>query len=458
MKLFTKPSTKQQTKCLRTKTNTSSTRVSPTASAIRARAVRGALVLLFATAAAFTTSCKKSDSTNPLIVWTDNRDFASYVEYFNATHDDAKAIVVYKEEPANALPSSRTEATPDIIVGSWLKSGSTRKYFTSLDKLFKEKDPKINQEIFYSSLFEYGKTMGSTYLIPVSFNLPMMVFSYANEETIQETHLLSPEQIKTLATEFNTLNSYKEYSAMGYGPSWDKEFLYEVSKLRGVNYHERGNTFAYNKNALSATSQFFKDWTLESNTSNAAEQNFQFKYLYNPKHKQVSSGRCLFAFMTSDQYYNLKEEQSSDLTFRWLHSDNKIQVEDDIITMGIYKHSTQQKKAQEFITWFCTEETQRALMERASSMHLDTVSFGIAGGFSSIRSVNQTVFPTYYRTVLENLPAEENLVLPPALPYTWPDLKENVILPYLYDSIDPETGSTKNSMDQRINDWSKSHF
>jgi hypothetical protein len=71
-------------------------------------------------------------------------------------------------------------------------------------------------------------------------------------------------------------------------------------------------------------------------------------------------------------------------------------------------------------------------------MHLDTVAFGIAGGFSALKNVNANVFPTHYRVLLGNLPTEQNLDMPNILPYRWPELKAKVIVPYLQDSSNTE--------------------
>ena len=68
--------------------------------------------------------CKKKDST--IVIWTNRPEFASYVELFNSTHQDMKAVVVYKENPSASLPPQKNEVPPDLIVGPWLKNSSTK--------------------------------------------------------------------------------------------------------------------------------------------------------------------------------------------------------------------------------------------------------------------------------------------------------------------------------------------
>ena len=80
-------------------------------------------------------SCN-SPYEDPIIIWTNRSEFASYVELFNASQDDCKAIVVYKENPSESFPIAKDETPPDIVIGPWLKNETVRKNFISLDYLF----------------------------------------------------------------------------------------------------------------------------------------------------------------------------------------------------------------------------------------------------------------------------------------------------------------------------------
>ena len=262
-------------------------------------------------------SCTKNSIT-PLVIWTDNPEIVSYAEYFNATHQDAKAVVVYKQEVARSLPPTKDELQPDIVIGSWLKNSTTRKYFTPLDYVLSEQN--ILRSAYYPQLINYGTINEKQYLLPVSFNLPTIIFSRKNEESVSQvsTHLLNLQQIKTLAGAFNVKNSDDVYTAMGYAPSWDADFLYEVTKMYGVSYREKGSSFAWDQKAMQNALAQMREWTVARNTDTASEQNFQFKYLYMPKYRQVTTGRCLFACISSDDLFKLSEMQASGIAFRWL--------------------------------------------------------------------------------------------------------------------------------------------
>lgn len=413
-----------------------------------------ARILCLAIPALLVSCSPNKDKT--VVIWTNNTEIVSYVELFNATHENTKAVVVYKKEPAHALPPSKDELTPDIIIGPWLKNSSTRKYFSPIDFLFLEKS--ISKQQFYPNLLQYGSINEKQYLLPVSFNLPAIMFARKNEHLAGSDRFLGLEQICSAATAFNQKNAKNVYSAMGFAPSWDSEFLYTVTKLKGTSYREKGTSFLWNEAALNSSIQMLRMWTATSNSDTTTEQNFQFRYLYMPSYRQITTGRCLFAYTTSDKLFALTEAQSSNIAFRWIVQDNKLPVEDSMITMGLYKEAEHGKQAETFIKWFLTEETQKKLIERTENMKLDSVNFGIAGGFSSIRNVNEKFYPAFYRQLLGNMPPEEYLTLPNILPYRWESLKTNVILPYLLDSTNTSGAKNSNTLEERITEWTKQFY
>ena len=59
---------------------------------------------------------------HPVVLWTNQSEFAAYAELFNTLSKDIKVLVVYKENPADMFPPAKDEALPDIVVGPWLKN------------------------------------------------------------------------------------------------------------------------------------------------------------------------------------------------------------------------------------------------------------------------------------------------------------------------------------------------
>jgi hypothetical protein len=103
-------------------------------------------------------------------------------------------------------------------------------------------------------------------------------------------------------------------------------------------------------------------------------------------------------------------------------------------------------------------ETQRLCIQRSQNRKTTTAIFGIAGGFSSLKEVNEIFFPAVYRKLLGNTPQEQSLTLPNILPYRWKSLKTNVIIPYLKDEINTSNSSSEFALQDRIAEWTKQFY
>jgi len=86
-------------------------------------------------------------------------------------------------------------------------------------------------------------------------------------------------------------------------------------------------------------------------------------------------------------------------------------------------------------------------------------TFGISGGFSSLKSVNEKVFPLMYQSLLGHLPPADTLAVPRILPNNWVTLKKEILIPYLTDAVSIPDGkeNTVISIDDRIGAWIKTH-
>ncbi|MBE6350858.1 MAG: hypothetical protein E7062_08960 [Spirochaetaceae bacterium] len=398
-------------------------------------------------------SCKES---NQVVLWTDRQEFVSYAELFNASQENYKVIVIYKNNPSEAFPPAKDELTPDVVVGPWLKNEKTRKNFTSLNHLFSEM--QINPAALYPQLLTAGNIDDKQYLLPISFNLPTIVFSKSTKKNTQDNYLISLEEIKNNSKEMNKKNKSKIYTSMGFAPRWDAEFLYTVSKIKGVEFKETKEGISWDKAKLEETVQFLRQWTLENNTSSKDEEDYAFKYLYTTEIAQINQNLCHLAFIPSNDFFTLSPEKLLNVDYRWLHEDSKIPVLDKIISLGMYKKAKNSRGAEAFIVWLLKESTQKLLLERAEEMKLNISTFGIAGGFSSLRKVNEQIFPIYYPILMQNLPIADYLSIPQILPQRWDSLKTRVIQPYLLDATNTEKEHPSQSLEEMLANWQKQYF
>jgi ABC-type glycerol-3-phosphate transport system substrate-binding protein len=393
----------------------------------------------------FLISC--GSNSNTAILWTDRPEFAVYAEYFNSSQDKYKIEIRYFKALAQKLIEK--EGVPDIVAGNWLKSASTRNLFRPLDYLFK--DNGIPKDAFYSSLLALGNIDGKQYLLPVAFNIPALVFAGDTGAALSNPFTIGLEEIEEQGKAYN-IEKDGVFTRMGFSPNWDNDFLFLTAVLFGASFRE-SDPLAWDNEALERAIIRVQDWTREANTNIQAEDDFTFKYFYEPPVKLALSGRILFFYMKSSDFFILPMERRFSLDFRWIAENESIPLSEDTVYYGIHRGSKAKKAATAFTQWFFTEETQRLFLEAGRNYRFNETLFGIANGFSALRTVTEQIFPQYYPTLLGHMPPETFLFPPNILPDNWMDLKKRVILSYLQEHIRNPGSQNLHSLDRRITDW-----
>ena len=398
-------------------------------------------------------SFSSCDGNKTAQLWTDRPEFALYVEFFNAVQNQYKISVKYIEFPGEALSGGILE-NPDIVAGSWLKNSSMGATFKSLDNLFGKN--KLSSDIFYPRLLAIGKIDKTQYLLPVSFNIPALVFS-KSRETNQRGFALSGkftidfDEIKTLSSAYNT-RSRGAYTRMGFSPLWNDNFLFTAAILSGTAFKE-ADPLAWDAAALERSMVLINNWTNEINTNTQADDDFTYKYFIEPPEKLIQSGRILFSYMESGSFFTLSEDSKNNLDFRWLMEQNRIPVSEDSVYIGIPKKAKSARAARTFLQWFFKAESQRSLLEYSKTYRINENNFGICGGFSSLTPVTEQVYPLFYPELLGRMPPSENFTLQNILPRNWAAIKERVVLPYLNDRARRENADDVYPLARRLSDW-----
>ncbi len=397
-------------------------------------------------------SCNESEQ-NRIVIWTSCAEFAQYTELFNNTHPGSNAIIVYKENPAQELPPAKDELPPDIVIGSWLRTDKTHKQFKSLDYLFDRQT--ISSSMFYTQLLDAGKVRKNQYLLPVSFNLPAVIFANSNKDYIKENYTLTLDQIKAAGLSYNEKNQKGSFSRIGFLPSANDDFLYLTTKLYGVDFREEKGQIVWSDLRLRNSVSYDRDWINNNNGSAQEEQDFAYKYLFMPDYRQVTSGRTLLAYTTSEKMFGYMKSQELNIDYRWIAGDGFIPIEDSFLMTGIYTKARNEQGATEFLTWFFDSENQKSILERKNEMDLNNEMFGIADGFSAMRDVTEHILPVYYNQMLTNLPPAHLLKVPQKLPARWDSYKSVVVEPYLNAAI---TTDEKVSITEYETEWRKKVF
>ena len=404
------------------------------------------LSLIFSVLGVF--SCFPNDN-NTAILWSDRPEFAFYAEYFNASQDQYKIETYYYDFPAQKLKDNGS--SPDIVAGSWLKSVSTRIFFKPLDSHFKSN--AISKDDFYQRLLSLGNIDDKQYLLPVSFNAPVVIFARSMGGQLSNQFTIDFNEMKKSGKDYNE-ESKGIYTRMGFSPSWDDKFLFLTAALFNTSFRE-AEPLAWDSLALDRAMNFTYNWICEANTGIQAVDDFTFKYFYVPPARLALSGRILFTCMDSDDFFTLTEDQQNNLDFRWLAERNIIPLAEETVYLGLAKKGRASKAATAFLLWFFNADTQRAILERNRQNMMFETSFGISGGFSAMRTVTEQIFPQFYQGLLGHIPPADFLSPANILPGNWTALKERVILPYLHDRSRQHDQEGIIPLERRLADWQR---
>ena len=380
-------------------------------------------------------------------IWTDRPEFAIYGEHFNSVQTKYKVSIKYYESPGQEL--ARTKNTADIVIGRWLKDMSTRTYFKSLDNLFGAN--KLSRSLFYQRLLAGGRIDRNQYLLPISYNLPALIFAKDKNMGLKSSSTIGFDEIKALSKEYNTI-ARGAYTKMGFSPLWSDDFLLVTAILSGASFKE-ASPLSWDAPALERSMDYVYSWTNEINTSGQAEENFTFKYFIEPAEKLIFSDRILFSYMNSRDFFLLNEESKSALDYRWIMENDRVPINEDIVFLGMPKRAKATKAARAFIQWFFTAENQALILEYSRDNRISETVFGICGGFSSLIPVTEQVFPRFYPELIGRMPPSDYLMPPNVLPSNWADIKERVILPYLHDRSRTSDTAQVYPLERRLADW-----
>jgi len=182
------------------------------------------------------------DFNNTAVIWTDSPEFAVYGDVFNTAQNQYKISVRYVEFPGAALLTGGGKTdVPDAVIAKWLKNSSMNTAFSSLNDLFGTN--KLSRNNFYPRLLALGRIDRHQYLLPVSFNIPALIFSKNAENEFPWFNLSNQftvdfTELKKLSRSYN-LMSRGAYTRMGFSPLWNDNFLFITAVLQGAAFRER---------------------------------------------------------------------------------------------------------------------------------------------------------------------------------------------------------------------------
>jgi hypothetical protein len=393
-------------------------------------------------------------------LWTNRPEFAAYAELFNASQEQYRVEIMYRREPAISVETELAAAadtadSPDLIAGPYLNNPEILHYFSSLQSLFQSKgeEPLLQESHFYRQFLQLGRgTSEEQLLLPVSFNLPTLVFHKQNRSDNDQQFSLNLDIIQEESADYNSRRDGR-FVRMGFSPRWNPAMLLIKSMLFQTDF--RASTGSpvpeWNHEELNRSLEYIREWIQEVNQGLEAEQIFSDSYLYDPPVKLLADERILFSYSTLRDFIHIIPENRSDLDFRWIAKDDIIPVLPDALFIGVPSTAEAKPAAHAFLLWFFSPSTQALLLDSSQFKRMRT--FGITDGLSSLSSVNEEHIPRYFPSLVGHIPPANYLSFPSPLPSRWNSLQRDVIIPWLLEAASADDLSSIQPLSRQLDIW-----
>lgn len=367
--------------------------------------------------------------TQEIRVWTDRIELVTHAELFNVGDHGFYAVVEYVPSPTEAL--EQRADLPDVVVADYLGSAETMASFLVLDRRFRRFSPDTRD--VYEGLLTHGQLRGRQRLYPISFDLPG-VLALAETATDLPDFVLDIDELRERGGVFNQTESGR-LTRLGYSPRWSREFLYTLVRMLGVRFSEGPEGLPeWDGVQLQGALERTRSWIEETNQGLQAETMFQEQYLYDPMPQLVLRERVLFSYIRASDFFSMPETRRRNFDIRWISRDGRIPVLESMVFAGVVADSRHKQASLDFVAWLASADTHRKILLNADRRRLG--SFGVLGGFSAHREINEWFLPELYPSLLGIMPPGETLSFPEGVPPSWELLKAQVVEPWLSRAID----------------------
>ena len=381
------------------------------------------------------TSCDQA--TNRVsTLWTNVPEMAAYVEKFNASQREWQILVEYQENPVPLLLTPGRKA--DLVVARNLSTAAVRDVMVPLDFLFD--GGNLAKAGFYRRILEGGQQGDRLKLLPVSFDLPILVFSQVHQPELPGL-TVDLGTLAILSRQFEAAQDTKNRRRMGLSPRWES-FGLTMLLLQGAAFQENfQGELSWDSNKLAEGLESIRTWSSLA-PETAAE--FQFKYLQGDPGPSLVSQRIQFYPSSLAQFLSRPWDERRGLDFRFIDQGNRIAALDNVVWAGIPSSSLTRGASERFLSWFFLVETQNKLIAQGRAD--DDRTFGLARGLPTLSSVNAALVQTYPE-MAGRLPPVDQVLFWNSLPPDWPLLKSRILKPWL-DARDATEASLKEALEK----------
>jgi ABC-type glycerol-3-phosphate transport system substrate-binding protein len=391
-------------------------------------------ILLLILSVLLLAGCSVFKEDQRVVLWTDRPEFAAYAQAFNSAQKEYVVEVVYKDSSASALKGKKVGRW-DVAIGPFLNSVSLNDTFMPLESLFS--DGTVSKPRFYQGALEKGVQNGHQMLLPFSFNVPAFIFQSGKIKQEFDSFALAPGSFSAICLDFN--NAKSRHAKSAFSPLWNPKSLFFFSILSPGLCSQFEAGFEVRQQDVETGLSYVRQLIEDLDGGIRSEMQFRDKYLYKNPLELLDSSHIFFWYSDVGSFYTLPADRRQNLDFRYyLNSKGKVAACEDMLWLGIPKKGGNTMGAVAFIKWMMSHDVQQDLILRAREM--DIRSFGLAGGFSALRTVNEDALPQLYPFVTAFIPQDDYLAFPDPCPTDWYTFKNGALIPYLVqECISQET-------------------
>lgn len=361
-------------------------------------------------------SCTNRPET--IHILTDRKELASAVEIYDAADDGI--ILTIRHVPIIDAGIIENE-NPDLIIGSELNSPEIVDLLRPVKKQFP----------VYRALTVPVDSKGQSYLIPLSFEMPLIMGKRSVMSGLPDPMIVRPEDLRIAALPGRKTNDDGRLTQLGFSPDWNPLSYADLLAIRDPSGLD-GGVENIDGEILSQIILETRDWITESAGGLDADTAFSGRYRYIPDENLIVEGRTLFARTDFEYWASLPEITSSELDIRYFSGPRQIPVT-SVTYAAIPAKSKSSESSISFISWLLLPETQSRLLSRWEKDGIPV--FGVFGGLSSIPEVNNAILVRYFPEMKDKIPEGHYLSVPVTLPHRWSRIRDEVIVPWFRESL-----------------------
>ena len=365
-------------------------------------------------------SCSNKPET--IHILTDRKELASAVEIFDAADSSTTFTVRYVSIIDADIVKNEN---PDLIIGSELNS------LEIIDLL----RPVETNFPVYQALTGPSDSKGRKYLIPLSFELPLIMGKKSVISELPDPIVVRPDDLRTAALPGMKTNDEGRITHLGFSPDWNPLTYADLMAMKTPSGLS-GGFENVEEEILSQIILETRDWIVDSAGSLDADMAFSSRYRYIPDEYLILEGRTLFARTDFDYWASLPETTTNGLDIRYFSGPRQIPVS-SVTYAALTTKSKSFDSSMRFVSWLLHPETQARLLSRWERDGIRV--FGIFGGLSSLPEVNNSIIPSYFPEMKDKVPEGHYLSVPALLPHRWSRIRDDVISPWFHNSVfDPD--------------------